>query len=255
MNLTTRTGGVQRRTPAPYLRRAAAAEWEALWSTVCGRLAGKRLGAVPLALTATSLVLLFDLVQQLPGGVGLVERVGVVRGSQPLELSLLRTPLSLFVPALDLPVWGALAQVLVVFGIAEIVLGRRQTLCIAYAGTLAGTLYARLAVDLGPDSLFGLPASAALVRDSGPSAAVVALAICTAWRARAWCTGAAVAVVMAAEAAMLPNLAGLEHLAAVATAVLTAAVGELFGGYWPRVLALVRASADTARPTAGALTP
>ncbi|MFJ6211991.1 hypothetical protein ACIQGZ_01415 [Streptomyces sp. NPDC092296] len=252
MNLTSRTGDVRRGTVGPLLGRAAAAEWGELWAAVGGRLARRRLAAVPLALTATLLVLLFDLVQQLPGGAGFVERVGVVRAGLPLELELLRTPLSLFVPALDLPVWGALAQVLVVFAVAEIVLGRPLALFVAYAGTVAGTLYARVAVDVGPGGFLGLPATDALVRDAGPSAAVVALAICAAWRARAWFTGAAVVALMGTEAAVLPNLAGLEHLAAIAAAVLIAALGEVFGGYWSRVLALARAATETVRTASGA---
>jgi hypothetical protein len=233
VNLRIRTGDgqvVRRRTRDPLLRRAAAAEWGTLWRLLRCRAADGGPAAVPLASGAVVLVLLFALLQSLPGGAGVVDRIGVVRAHQPLEVSLLRTPLSLFVPALDLPVWGALAQVLVVFGVAETVLGRRATLLTAYGATLAGTLYARLAVDLGPGGLLGLPASDAVVRDSGPSAAVVALAICTAWRVRAWWTGAAVVALMGAEAATAPNLAGREHLVAIAVALLTAATGELLGG-------------------------
>ncbi|MFF4650273.1 hypothetical protein [Streptomyces sp. NPDC001380] len=255
MNLRTRTGGVRCSGPEALVRRAAAAEWGRLASLVRGHLARRRAAALPLAATAAGLVLLFDLLQHLPGGAALVERVGVVRGVQPLEVSLLRTPLSLFVPALDLPVWGAFAQVLVVFGLAETVLGRRVTLLVAYAGTLAGTLYARLAMDLGPDTPLGLAPSDALVRDCGPSAAVVALAICTAWRARAWCTAGAVVVLMTSEAVLLPNLAGAEHLAAVAAALLAAALGEVVGGYGPRVPALAGAAGAAGGPRARAVIP
>lgn len=249
MNLRIRTGdvqGVQRRTRDPLLRRAAAAEWGTLWRVLRRRAACRGLAAVPLATGAALLVLLFDLVQLLPGGAAAVDRLGVVRAHQPLEVSLLRTPFSLFVPALDLPVWGALAQVLVVFGVAETVLGRRATLLVAYGATLAGTLYARLAVELGPRSLFGLPAADGLVRDSGPSAAVVALAVCTAWRVRAWYTGAVVVVLMTAEATALPNLAGREHLVAIVVALLTAALAELFGTTRTRFPGLAPAAVGTA---------
>ena len=37
-------------------------------------------------------------------GYGLVQGAGTVRAADPLWLALLRAPLSLFVPALDLPV-------------------------------------------------------------------------------------------------------------------------------------------------------
>ncbi|MFJ9520316.1 hypothetical protein ACIRPK_18915 [Kitasatospora sp. NPDC101801] len=228
------------------LRRAAAAEWGAMFSTVRSEIARKRFAAVPLATTATLLVLLFSIVQHLPGGERFVTHVGVVKAGLPLDVSLLRTPLSLYVPALDLPVWGALVQVFLVFGLAELVLGRRLTLVVAYACTLAGTLFARVGVAIGPDHLFGFPASVAHVRDTGPSAAVVALAIVVAIRCRAWWTAGLVGALMVAEAVVLPNLAGLEHVVALLTAVLLAAAVEVFGDFWPRVLAGVGAATSVA---------
>lgn len=64
-----------------------------------------------------------------------------------------------------------------------------MTLVIAYVCTLAGTLFARVAVAVGPDHLLGFPRWVAHVRDTGPSAAVVGLALCIAFRCRAWFTG------------------------------------------------------------------
>lgn len=106
-------------------------------------------------------------------------------------------------------------QILVVFGTAEICLGRWRTLLIAYVATLAGTLYARIGVALGPDSLFGLPASDARVVDTGPSAAVVGLAVYVCYVYRARFTGALVIAAMVAEVFVKDNLAGKEHLVAI----------------------------------------
>ncbi|MEV4612279.1 hypothetical protein AB0K43_06685 [Kitasatospora sp. NPDC049258] len=239
--------------------RVAVAEWGNLFAVVRGHVVRRRFASVPLATAATLLILVFSIVQHLPGGAKVVTGIGVVKASLPLDVSLLRTPLSLYVPALDLPVWGALAQVFLVFGLAEIVLGRRLTLVVAYVCTLAGTLFARVGVAIGPDHLFGFPQWVAHVRDTGPSAAVVALAVCVAFRTRAWWTGGVVALVMVAEAVVLPNLAGLEHVVALLTAVLIAAAVEVFGDFWPRVLAGVGAAAAVAteaarRTPAGALT-
>ncbi|MFJ6379907.1 hypothetical protein ACIQI7_07880 [Kitasatospora sp. NPDC092039] len=217
-----------------------------MFATVRDAVVRKKFAAVPLATAATFLILLFSIVQHLPGGERFVNNIGVVRAALPLEVSLLRTPLSLYVPALDLPVWGALAQVFVVFAIAEIVLGRRMTLVVAYTCTLAGTLFARVGVAIGPHHLFGFPKWVAYVRDTGPSAAVVALAICIAFRCRAWFTGGLVVAVMIGEAVVLPNLAGLEHVVAVVTALLIAVSVEVFGDFWPRVLAGVGAAASVA---------
>ena len=189
-----------------------------------------RLAALTLTLTATAAVLLFQLVQHTPGGAVLVERIGVVRAALPLWESLLRTPLSLFVPAPDLPVWGAALQVLLVFGVAELTIGRWATLAVAYAGTLAGTLYARHGVHVGArgsEHLFALPWEDAFVRDTGPSAAVVALAVYVTWRYRAWIVGGTTVTAMVLEQALYPNLAGAEHLAAISCALVLAGAGEV----------------------------
>ncbi|MER5962521.1 hypothetical protein [Streptomyces sp. NPDC002057] len=191
-------------------------EWGPLLGTVRAALVTRRWRAVPMTLAAVCLTALFQLVQNQDWGYQPVQDIGSVRAEDPLWLALLRTPLSLFVPALDLPVWGALAQVLLVFGIAEICLGRWRTLAVAYLATLCGTLYARVGIALGPDTPFGLPASDALVVDTGPSAAVVGLAVYVCWRYGARWTGAMVVVAMVVEVIVKPNLAGKEHLAAIA---------------------------------------
>ncbi|MGW1273549.1 hypothetical protein, partial [Streptomyces sp. NPDC002491] len=201
--------------------RWARAEWGPLYRAVRGPLARRRWRAVPMTLAAVCLTSLTQIVQNQSWGYRPVQDLGAVRAGDPLWLALTRTPLSLFVPALDLPVWGALAQILLVFGVAELCLGRPRTLLVAYTATLAGTLYARVGLALGPGGPFGLPASDALVVDTGPSAAVVGLAVFLGWRFRAYATAAAVIVAMAVEVLLKNNLAGREHLAAIAaTAVL-----------------------------------
>ncbi|MFF6823223.1 hypothetical protein [Streptomyces longwoodensis] len=196
--------------------RWARAEWGRLYDTVRAGLAERRAGAVAMTLGAVCLTAALHVAQQWPAGLRGVRDLGAVRAEDPLWLALLRTPLSLFVPAPDLPVWGALVQVLLVFGIAEICLGRWRTLAVAYAATLAGTLYARVGIALGPGHPLGLPASDARVVDTGPSAAVVGLAVVVALRYGARVTAGAVALAMVAEVLVKENLAGREHLAAIA---------------------------------------
>ncbi|MFJ8307780.1 MULTISPECIES: hypothetical protein [unclassified Streptomyces] len=203
------------------LRRFAEREWGPLYKTVKYALHTQRWRAIPLALSAVLLTAVFQIVQNQSWGFRPVQIIGSVKAEYPLWLSLLRTPLSLFVPALDLPVWGALGQLLVVFGIAEICIGRARMLLIAYAATLAGTMYARVGIAIGPDSVFGLPAASARMVDTGPSAAVVALAVYVCWRYRAYWTAGAVVLAMIIEVVLKNNLAGKEHIAAlVAVAVL-----------------------------------
>ncbi|WP_406865294.1 hypothetical protein [Streptomyces solicamelliae] len=219
------------------MRESFRREWRALYGAVRAALVartGEHLPlrakprawgrAIPLTLAAVSLTGVFQLVQNQDWGYQPVQDIGAVRAADPLWLALVRTPLSLFVPALDLPVWGALAQILVVFGIAEICLGRGRTLAVAYLATLAGTLYARVGIALGPDGPLGLPASDAQVVDTGPSAAVVGLAVYVCWANRAWFTGGLVVLAMVVEVLVKNNLAGKEHLAAIAAVALGCAV-------------------------------
>ncbi|WP_455361711.1 hypothetical protein [Streptomyces sp. SYSU K21746] len=209
------------------LRRAGLREWGRLYRTVRDALTARKWRAVPLALVAVCLTASFQFIQNQSWGFRAVQNIGSIRADDPLWLALLRTPLSLFVPALDLPVWGALAQILVVFGIAEITLGRWRTLAIGYAATLAGTLYARVGIALGPDAFLGLPASDGQVVDTGPSAAVVGLAVFVCWRLRAYLTGALVIVLMIVEVLVKNNLAGKEHLAAIAAVLVLCGIAAV----------------------------
>lgn len=209
------------------LRAAARREWGPLLGTVRRALAARGARAVPMTLAAVLLTALIQVVQNQSWGFRTVQNLGAVQAEDPLWLALLRTPLSLFVPALDLPVWGALAQLLLVFGVAEICLGRRRTLGIAYLATLAGTLYARVGIAVGPAGFLGLPASDAQVVDTGPSAAVVGLAVYVCHACRAWFTGALVIVAMVVEIAFKDNLAGKEHLAAIVVVLALCAVVEV----------------------------
>ncbi|WP_051789678.1 hypothetical protein [Streptomyces sp. NRRL S-1022] len=197
------------------LARGARAEWGPLCAAAREPLRRRGLAAVPMTVAAVGMTAFLQYVQNQPWGYQPVQNLGAVRAEDPLWLALLRTPLSMFVPALDLPVWGALAQILLVFGIAELCLGWGRALTIAYVATLAGTLYARLGITLGGHAPFGLPWTDAQVVDTGPSAAVVGLAVFVAWRYGAYATAGAVTLAMVVEVLVKENLAGKEHLAAL----------------------------------------
>ncbi|MCB5167147.1 hypothetical protein LG634_20175 [Streptomyces bambusae] len=209
--------------------RFARREWGPLYGTLKDALVRRRWRAAPMTLGAVALTSVFQIVQNQPWGFQPVQNLGSVKATDPLWLALLRTPLSLFVPALDLPVWGALAQILLVFGIAEICIGWWRTLLIGYVATLAGTTYARIGLALGQDHPLGLPDSDRLVNDTGPSAAVVGLAVYVCWRYRAYVTGALVIAVMIIEVLVKNNLAGKEHLAAIAAVLAVCAVRTAWG--------------------------
>ncbi|MEU2070563.1 hypothetical protein [Streptomyces anulatus] len=213
----------------PALRRAAVREWGPLVTAVRRGLAGRGVRALALTTGAVALTAIVQLTQNQAWGYRPVQNLGAVRAEDPLWLALLRTPLSLFVPALDLPVWGALAQILLVFGLAEVCLGRWRTLAVAYLATLAGTLYARIGIALGPEGFLGLPASDAQVVDTGPSAAVVGLAVYVCHQRRARFTGALVVLAMVVEVLVKDNLAGREHLAAIAAVLVVCGAREWRG--------------------------
>jgi hypothetical protein len=176
------------------------------------------LRAVPVTLGASAGILVLQLLQHCRGTGGWVERLGGVYAGLPWWLALLRTPVSVFLPDPSLPVWGLLLQVAVVFAVAETTVGPRRTLGVALLATLAGTGFARYSLWAGtaPHWPLGLPAHDLLVRDTGPSAAVVALGVYVALRYRAWWTVGAIVLAMVVEVVSLPNLAGYEHLAGVA---------------------------------------
>ncbi|KPI12558.1 hypothetical protein OK074_8909 [Actinobacteria bacterium OK074] len=205
----------------------ARTEWGPLYDTVRAAFVTGRLAAVPLTLAAVCLSALLHTLDTRPWGHPVVQVLGAVHAGDPLWVTLLRTPFSLFVPALDLPMWGGLVQLFVVFGIAEVCLGRRRTLAVAYGATLAGTLYARVGVALGPHRPLGLPGWYGQVVDTGPSAAVVGLGVLVCLRYGAHVTGSLVVAAMVAEVLLKGNLAGREHLAAIGAVLVLSWAVEL----------------------------
>ncbi|MFD4632257.1 hypothetical protein ACFVYR_14005 [Streptomyces sp. NPDC058284] len=178
---------------------------------------------VVLAVVATVAVVGLHEFQQTDTGADVVRVISEVRADQPLWLSLLRTPVSLFVPAVDLPAWGGLPRLFLAFALAELVFGRIHTLAVAYTVTLAGTLGARAMIALGPGPL-GLPADVAHAVDTGASAAIVGLYAYTAVALRAPVLFLAAVVPTVAGSLADPDLAGREHLVAVTVAMGLAAV-------------------------------
>ncbi|GGV72457.1 hypothetical protein GCM10010499_24520 [Streptomyces thermoviolaceus subsp. apingens] len=205
--------------------RVLRAEWHGIVVDPVRRLRRRGPSGLLLAFVAAFGVVFFHAIAQHPTGRRLVRLVGGVQGDLPLWLALLRTPVSLYVPALDLPVWGGLTQLFLAFALAELTLGRRRTLFLAYATTLAGTLSARVMLALGPGRWgLGLPPEAGRILDTGPSAAVVGLFTYLSVVRRAPVVFVLTSGSMVAESVLKPNLAGREHLIAVATAIVLASV-------------------------------
>ncbi|MGW0083268.1 hypothetical protein [Streptomyces sp. NPDC003393] len=211
------------------------------------QLTRRGLSGLVLAFVAAFGVIFFHAVAQHPRGETAVRILGGVRGDLPLWLALLRTPVSLYVPALDLPVWAGITQLFLAFALAELTLGRARTLFISYATTLAGTLTVRVMLAIGPGRWgLGLPPAVGHVLDTGPSAAVVGLFSYLSVVRRTPVVFLLTGGSMVAESVVRPNLAGREHLIAVATAVVLALVHERA---WRRLPRPGRRRRPTVAPT------
>ncbi|MEV0179797.1 hypothetical protein AB0I54_10925 [Streptomyces sp. NPDC050625] len=203
-----------------WVLRVLRDEWRGIVVEPVRQLLRRRLSGLCLAFVAALGVIFFHDIAQHPAGARAVWLLGGVTADLPLWLSLLRTPVSLYVPALDLPVWAGITQLFLAFALAELSLGRARTLFVAYATTLAGTLTARAMVALGPGWWgLGLPPECGKVLDTGPSAAVVGLFTYIAVIRRAPVVFALTGGSMVWESIAVPNLAGREHLIAVGAAI------------------------------------
>ncbi|MEU3517558.1 hypothetical protein ABZ770_20085 [Streptomyces sp. NPDC006654] len=214
-----------------FVRRTLRGEWHAIVVAPLRQLVRRGLSGIVLAFVAAFGVIFFHGIAQHPLGRRLVWHLGGVTADLPLWLSLLRTPVSLYVPALDLPVWAGITQLFLAFALAELALGRGRTLAVAYLTTLAGTMTARVMVALGPGWWgFGLPPEAGRILDTGPSAAVVGLFTYLSVVRRAPVVFTLTGGSMVWESVAVPNLAGREHLIAVASAIV---LGLLHGRRLP----------------------
>jgi hypothetical protein len=204
------------------LRAEAVAVLDPPWRV----LRANKLTAFPIALTCTVLIGLFALIQHTTAGWWVVEHVAGVYQALPLHLILLRLPLSMLAPAPDLPAWGAMLQVLVVFALSEVHLGRLRTLITAVCVNGLTTVSARIMVIVGLHLAIGTPQVDQYELDTGPSTVVVALCIYIGLKCRAYLVLAITAAAMTAEAVALPNLAGREHLVALGLGVAAYLIGE-----------------------------
>ncbi|MFF4352591.1 hypothetical protein [Streptomyces sp. NPDC001530] len=206
---------------ALFVRRTLRGEWHGMVVLPVRQLRRRGLSGLSLAFVAAFGVIFFHDLAQRPAGAVVVWRLGGVNADLPLWLALLRTPVSLYVPALDLPVWAGITQLFLAFALAELALGRARTLAIAYGTTLAGTLAVRVMIALGPGWWgLGLPPETGQVLDTGPSAAVVGLFTYLSVVRRAPVVFTLTGGSMVWESIAAPNLAGREHLIAVGATII-----------------------------------
>lgn len=176
------------------------------------------------------------------------------RVNAPLGISLLRLPGSLVAPAPLLPVWGSVAQVVLAFGITEAAVGARRTLTVAALAHALGTLAGRYFVWYAPAVLGGLPTSWRYALDTGPSAATCGLAVYAAVVLGCPRLGGVIMTAVVSAFALHPDLAGREHIVALAVGGATAAAQSLVLRRAPRQSAVTPRNAR-AMPIADSVGP
>jgi hypothetical protein len=142
-------------------------------------------------------------------------RSGDVYAALPLTSELARLPMSLFLPTAYLPLWAACAQLLVVIGLSELILGRWLTILIAMVGHFGSTLVARVMLESVHGHLFGLMPSLAHALDTGPSAATTAVGACLLVTTRMNRSALLLSVALIAATLIAPGVDGVEHTTAL----------------------------------------
>ena len=183
---------------------------------------GSWLSCSSLAVGGAAIVVILGWVQMRHPRV--IEHLATVRAAQPLRVELLRLPLSIFAPAPHLPMWGAVAQVVVALWLAELNLGRKRTLALVALFHTTSTLAGRALLQQGGNVVMALSVAERLARsrDSGPSAVVVGVCVYLGVQRKAPLLSAVLWIAMILELIFLPDLAGVEHLAAMAFAFMVA---------------------------------
>src|SRR5450631_4279440 len=130
-------------------------EWRWLLAAVWSRLRDDGLGTAPVTLCLLAGIALLAALQFLGVGQPLVTACCAPTAHQPWWQALARLPGSTVAPAQSLPASGALLQVLLVVGAAEMLIGSRAVVAVGLAAQCVTTAAARLMFDLGPTALLG----------------------------------------------------------------------------------------------------
>jgi hypothetical protein len=194
-------------------KRGLTNEFSQLWSLARYRFSrGERpwLGAaVALATAIVALFLHFHILS--PN----LWRSGDVYAALPITSEVARLPMSLLFPTPYLPLWAACAQLLVVIGLGELILGRWLTIVVAMVGHIGSTLVARLVLQSVHSHVLGLTPALAHVLDTGPSAATTAVGACLLVTIRMNRCALLLSVGLIAAAIIAPGVDGVEHTTAL----------------------------------------
>jgi hypothetical protein len=194
-------------------RFALPGELHSLWLLARKRLAS---GARPwLGITATMAAAIVTIFLHFHIFGAELWRSGDVYAALPLTSELARLPLSLLFPTAYLPLWAACAQLLVVIGLGELMLGRWLTIIVAMGGHVGSTLFARVLMDSLHRPIFDLTPALAHVLDTGPSAATTAVGACLLISVKMNRCVLLLSVGLVVAALIAPGVDGFEHATAL----------------------------------------
>lgn len=169
---------------------------------------------IPAAYTVGAVVLACPAASQ-------VRRLAVVQAAQPWLVKLPRVPLSLLGPAQMLPLWGAVLQVAVAAGLAQLLAGWRRALVVGLLGHVVATVSAQLWITICTP--VGVADHYRFMPDAGPSVAVLALAAYLAVRYRQSWLAAGLIGFEITEMILLNGLTEREHLVGLIVGAVLAA--------------------------------
>jgi hypothetical protein len=162
-------------------------------------------------------------------GHGVVVAYAITRPGDPLYLTLGKLPLSMFAPAALLPFWFAIAQVAVVYSLAQALVGVRATMLVALSGHALATVTAYLWILTGPP--IGVGHRYDHFPDAGPSVAVVSLLAYIAVSRRVSWLAIGMITYHAIEVGVFNGLSQREHLIGTVTGALAGGAARHVAGW------------------------
>lgn len=216
-----------------------------LLGPLCMVLRRRRWCTVSLAAAGSALTVVCALAERVLHDPSWLTDATAERASLPMTIALERLPGSLFAPAPDLPLWGAVAQLALAAAVAQAVCGAARAVGVGLGAHVTATLVARVTLALGPLVPLAMPAATRFVLDTGPSAASLGLAAYVCTRLRCGVVLAMLAAEPVVELCIRPTtLAAHEHGAAVTIGALVALLSGRRRDDWPPT------AGNALRPTA-----
>ncbi|WP_345128727.1 hypothetical protein [Dactylosporangium darangshiense] len=190
-----------------------------------GAVRRRRLRDLWMGAAAAAVVTILALAFRTPSGHAFLTAYAITRPGDPLYITLVKLPLSMFAPAALLPYWFAVMQVFVVYTLVQALVGARRTLVVAFTGHAVATMSTHMWILLGPP--IGIGHRFDHFGDAGPSVAVISLLAYAVVACRASWLAIVLIAYHAIEIGIFNGVAQREHLIGTFTGALLAVAGRL----------------------------